>query len=531
MTMTMFQRMTRLAAGAAMAWGVVCGPTASAQQASAPPATPQAQTPATSEPQGPTLRLSMDEAVTMAMETSLGLQAAKLNLDIAAQNIVSARASFLPVITSGVTNSSRTAPPGDFTQGSQDITSRNVSFQGSSRQSLPWFGSGYSVSWNGNRSSTVGGFPTFAPGLGTSISVNFTQPLWRNFIIDGTRAAVETSERQRVITDIQLQQQIVGLESGVRNAYLGLLSAIENLKVADQNKALAEESLRGARARVNVGQAPPIDVVQAEAQVAGMEDAVIQARANILAAEDTLRGLIIDPNRQDYWTVRLEPTDTIEVTEEPIDVDAAIQNALQNRLDLQAENRRLEIDDLNLRVAKNATKPSVDLNVGYSASGTGGTRITYEGFPPVEVGRSSKSFGSTMAEAFSGAYPSWNVGVSVQYPIGNTSAEAALARAQISRRQSDLQLRQLELDIVREVRQAARDVETARQRVRATQRALDLAQQQLDAENRKFEVGISTPFERQSRESQLAQARTNHAAARIAFSRALIRFATVQKTR
>ena len=529
--MTRVQRFARWSAATAMAWAIVSGQPLAAQGGATPPPPAPAQTPA---PQGPTLRLSMNDAVTMAMETSLGLQATRMNLDVAAQNIIGARASFLPQISSSFNNSTRKATPSDFTQGTVDITSRNISFQGRSQQLLPWFGSGYSVSWNGNRSSSVGGFPTFAPGLGSSISVNFTQPLWRGFLIDGTRAAIQTSERQRVITDIQVQQQVVAVDAGVRNAYLQLLSALENLKVADQNRSLAEESLRGARARVNVGQAPPIDVVQAEAQVAGMEDAVITAQAAILTAEDVLRSLILDPNRPDYWQLHIEPTDSIpdEVADRPVDVDAAIRNALQNRLDLQADRRALEISDLNIRVARNATKPSVDLSVGYSASGTGGTRIQYgEGFPPVEVDRSTKSFGSTVAETFSGAYPSWNLGVSVQYPIGRTATEASLARAQIARRQQDLQLRQLELDVVREVRQAARDVDTAKQRVRATQRALDLAQQQLDAENRKFEVGISTPFERQSRESQLAQARVNHAAARIAYSRALIRFDTVQKTR
>jgi outer membrane protein TolC len=469
----------------------------------------------------------------MAMEASLGLQAGRLNLDIAAQNIVSARASFLPTVSSQVNTSTSKSPPGDFTQGTEDISSRSISGSGTAQQLLPWAGSRFSASWSGRRSSTVGGVPIFAPLLGSSVSVNFTQPLWRGFRIDGVRAGIETSERQRVITDIQLQQQIVGLDTTVRNAYLGLLSAVEQLKVAEQNKSLAEESLRGARARVAVGQAPPIDVVQAEAQVAGMEDAVITAEAAILTAEDVLRGLILDPNRADYWQVKIEATDSIpeSITDQSIDVEAAVRNALQNRLDLQTSRRALEISDLNLRVTRNATLPAVDLNVGYSASGTGGTRIAYEGFPPVEIGRSNKSFGSTLSEAFSGAYPSWNLGVSVQYPIGNTAAEASLARAQIARRQDELQIRQLELDIQREVREAARQVDTARQRVRATQRALDLAQQQLDAENRKFEVGISTPFERQSRESQLAQARVSHANARIAYSRALIRFDTVQKIR
>jgi outer membrane protein TolC len=505
---------------------VASGPALVASQGTPPPPAPQAA------PGGPAVRLSMEEAVAMAMETNLGLKADRMDLDVAAQNIVSARASFLPSVVASLSTSTSKSPPSDFTQGSQDISARSVSFQGRSQQLLPWFGSSYSVAWTGNRGSTIGGAPIFAPRLGSAISVNFAQPLWRGFRVDAARAGLETSERQRVVADITLQQQIVSTDVAVRNAYLGLISAIENLSVANENKALAEESLRGAQARVNVGQSPQLDVVQAQAQVASMEDAVIQARAGIFTAEDILRSLIFDPNRSDYWTARIEPSDTVDASDRPIDLDGAIKNALANRLDLQVLRKQLEIADLNLRVSGNATLPAVDFNVGYSASGTGGTRITYgEGFPPVEVSRSARSFASTMAEAFSGAYATWNVGVVVQYPIGNTAAEASYARAQIARRQQDIALQQLQLDIVREVRDAARQVESSQQRVRATQRALDLAQQQLDAENRKFEVGISSPFELQARQSQLAQARTTHANARIAYRRALIRFETVQKTR
>src|SRR5262245_60506853 len=48
-------------------------------------------------PQGPSLQLTMDQAVTMGLESNLGLKAERLNVDIAAQNIAISRSVFLPV--------------------------------------------------------------------------------------------------------------------------------------------------------------------------------------------------------------------------------------------------------------------------------------------------------------------------------------------------------------------------------------------------------------------------------------------------
>ena len=492
------------------------------------PAAAQVQTPAPTT--GPSLQLSMEQAVAMAMETSLGLKAERLNLDIASQSIAAARSSYLPQLRSAFQTSTSKSPPGDFTQGPSDISTRGLSGSGSVQQLLRWYGGGYSASWSGSRGSQVGGVPTFNPSLRSTFTLNFTQPLWRDFRIDAVRANLETTERQRVVADIQLQQQIVATDSSVRNAYLGLIAAIEGRKVSQLNIDLAQQSLKNAQARVAVGQSAQIDVIQSLARVSSLEEQVIIADARIATSEDALRSQIFDPARPDYWTARIEPTDTMDqIASRDIDIDAAIKNALANRLDIQVQRRQMEITDLNLKVNRNAVLPEVDFSVGYTASGSGGTIITYDRVTAIETGRVDKSFNSVLGDTFAGSYPNWVVGVSVGYPIGQTAARASLAQAEIRKRQQELALRETETDIVRQVREAVRQVETARQRVRSTDTALDFAQQQLNAEQRKFEVGLSTNLDLQTRQSELAQARIQQLNARIAYSLALIRFEAVQK--
>ena len=496
-----------------------------AQQAATPPAAQQA--PAA---QGQTLRLSMNEAVAMALDYNLGLKADKMDVAVADQNVVGARAAYLPQLSAALRQNSNRSVPSDFTQGVTDITSQGRSVAATVQQLVPWFGGSYSASWQGDRSTTDRVGSSFNPQLGSSISLNYSQPLWRNFKIDSSRVNVESSQRNRSIADLNLQRQIVALEVNVKNAYLNYVGAVEGRKVAQLAMDIAEQSLRNARARVAVGQSPQIDVVQAEAQVAGNRERVIVAEAAIGTAEDFLRQLILDPSRPDYWQVRLETSDTIQATPFQVDLEAAMKNALANRLDLQVLRQNLEITGLQLDLNRNLTKPDMRVDLGYAARGTGGSQFEFgDGFPPAVVSRADRSFGSALGDAFTGAYPSWSAALVVGYPIGQTSQKAAVARTEIQRRQSDLDIKTLELQIVGAVRDAGRQVQNAYERVQAAKTAREASEKQLDAEERRFQVGMSTTLEQQVRQRELSDARSNELNAMIAYSRALINFERVQK--
>lgn len=489
-----------------------------------------AQTPAPA-PASSTLDLTMDAAVQMALEANLGLQSSRLNLDSADHAIASARAAFLPTVGTTLSRSSQVSVPSDFTQGANDITSRGLAVNSSFNHVLPLAGTSYGVTWNNNRTSQIGGIPSFNPFLRSAFAVNVTQPLWRGLVTDQARTALTTSHRRRRVADLQYEQQVVRLEAAVRIAYLNLISAREGLRVAQQNMEIRQASLNNARARVNVGAAAPIELISAEAEVASNQEQVLVAEAAIATAEDVLRTLIFDPGRPDYWQVRINAIDAVQSEPRQIDVDGAIRMALENRLDLTAARQDLEISDLTLRVVRDATRPQVNLQANYGTSGTGGTRFLYgEGIPPPIEGRTDRSFGSVLGDTFGAAYPQWSIGLNVSYPIGRSAADANLAQQEVTRRQSQLNIRELEIAIVQQIRDVARQVQSSYQRVVVTRAALAASEQQLEAEERRFAAGLSTTLELQVRQGQLATARTAELNAVIAYNRALIDLERLQKT-
>jgi len=242
--------------------------------------------------------------------------------------------------------------------------------------------------------------------------------------------------------------------------------------------------------------------------------------------------LTLDPSRPDFWTLELQPTDSVDVRQRPIDVDQAIGTALANRIDIRILKSQMEITDFNLSVQHNSTLPGLDLGLNYSAAGSAGTfREFLPGTPPIIVSTETRPFTGALGDTFGGAYPTWSVGATFTYPLGRNAAQASYTRALIGKRQQELQLRDLETQVVNEVRAAGRQVQTAYQRLEVLQAQLAATERQRIAEERRFAVGLSSALDLQNVQNQETAARNSELAARIQYLQALIRFDTVQKTR
>ena len=380
------------------------------------------------------------------------------------------------------------------------------------------------MQWTGNRFASVGGNASFNPSLGSTLNVASHS---RSGAISRSTRCAAASRRANDVARSPTSSSSSRRSPPTcpaRLLYLTLVASIESLKVARENLGIREKSLEQARARVAVGASAQIEVIQAEAEVASNLEQVIVAEASISQAEDNLRTLILDPARPDYWQVRLEPTDTITLTPRQIDVDAAIKNALANRLDLTIARRNVEITDLNIRVNQNNVLPAVDFNLNYRASGTGGVVRSLAGHRRARLRQCARRNVRRRLSELDGRRAGRRIRSAAR------PRRRALAQGQVQKRQQELTLREGELEVVRQVRDAARQVQNSLQRVQATQAALAATQQQLAAEERRFAVGLSTTLDMQIRQTQLAQARVNELNARISYNRALINFERVQKT-
>jgi outer membrane protein len=480
-------------------------------------------------------RLSVDDAVKLALEQNLGIQIERLNPQIQDVAIAQTRAAWAPTLTSSIDRTSRdNAVTNVFAGGQNKVTTSNFETSFGIQQILPT-GGDYSVSWNGARQTSTNFFNTFDPQLFSNLTVNFTQPLLRNFRIDNIRQQLEINALVRDVADVNLQATITQTVRNVRNAYWDLAFSISNLAAQRQSLDLAQRLRADNERRVQIGTMAPIDVVEAQAEVARNEESVIVAEAAIKAAEDRLRQLIFDPAAPDFWTTTLEPTDTAPFQAQAIDVDGAVRNALANRTDLRQAKTGIEQNDVNIRYLRNQLLPSVNANITYGGTGIGGTRYfpvdlddAIDGIPE-RIVQSQRSFGSVLGDVFGNELPLWTFGVQIGYPLGRSTGEANLARARLELSQTQTQLRNLELQVAAQVRDAARTLQTNQKRVESTRIARELAEQRLNAAEKKFAAGIETSFFVFQAQRDLSQARTSEVRAILDFNKSQVDFEAVQE--
>jgi outer membrane protein len=493
-------------------------------------------TPAALQQQGPVRRMSIDDAVATALEQNLDLQVQRINPQLQDLSIEQFKAAYTPNFVSTLSSSDATQPSTSFLSGAQGGINNGRSVFNFGVSSLTnWFGGSYDVRWNNARNTTNNAFSTFNPQLNSSISATFSQPLLRNFRIDGARQQLLVSQRNKEITDTQLQQSITLTTRNVRNAYYDLVGAIGNLAVQRQSLQLSQQSLRDNRARVEIGTMAPLDIVQAEAEVATREEAVIVAEAAIERLMDQLRALVYNPDSADFWTARIEPTDTLTFVPATVDADAAVKRALAERTDLQNARKNIEINDVNIRYFRNQSLPDVTANVNYNAQAIAGTQVVrardpQTGLPTGDiVSASSVGFFNGLGSTFSGDFPGWSVQVDIAYPIGRSTQEAQLARARLQQTQSERQLASLELVVTTQVRDAARNVQTNARRVEATRVSRTLAERRLEAEEKRFQAGLTQNFFVLQAQRDLSVARNNELLALVQYAQSVVNYSAVQQ--
>jgi outer membrane protein TolC len=475
------------------------------------------------------LPLTLADAVQRAVEHNPDLAIVRLATEIDAARVGESKGSFSPMFSTTFGRSSNVTPPANFLLGDRGVDVNDLFSSTGVRQRLPWGAGTWSVSWDTARTTSNSFINSFDPALESGFQVAFSQPLLRDRKIDGARQQYVIARRNQDSSELRFSEAVVQTVASVKQAYWTLKANVANVTVQQRSLELAQELARQNTVRVDAGQIPPLDLVQAEAEVADRRENLIRARTAAEDAEDQLRRLIIDPADASFWRVRIDPI------EEPIehsplpDVDAAVASALEQRYDIARAGNDLENARTNVEFLGNQKLPDVRLETSYRGSGLAGTQfLRTGGFPGVITGTRDRSFADALGQAFGSDYPTWSVGVTVSYPLGRSYEQASHARAEIERRQAAERIASLRLQTAETVRQAARQVRSTGERVDAARAGATLAEQRFDAEERRYEVGLSTTFLVTQAQRDLLQAQVNLLQTTLDHESSLVNFEAVQ---
>ena len=500
------------------------------------------------------LPMSLDEAIKRALANNNDIEVSRTDVRIADTTVRGLRGLYDPVFTFQPTfsHSSSTGQ-----QGTNDVR-----LNGNINQRIKPGGGTIQGFFNNTRTEnafaqaqvTSGGLSSSSSAIYSSqLGFNFTQPLLRNFGIDSTRRQIKIAKKQLQQSDSDFQLQATNTITSVQQAYWDLVLALRNQQNQKANVELARENLRQITAKIDAGAAAPLEKAEVETELANREGDLLLATQQVSVSENTLKKLVIRDALAPEWAQAIVPTDSPKVVPLPSDLNAAINDAFDNRFELRRLKLQRDINDLDIRYFKNQAKPQIDLSTTFSLDGiargnvstanslipqfTGNDEIlrqklntlfapgsqlpnpllTVPGSPPYFVG----GFNRSMSNMFRSDAPNYSIGVTFSFPFFNRTAKANLAGAKITGERIAAQTRAQEETVLTDVRNAVQAVETARLRVDTARRARQSAETQLAGERKLYDAGRSTTFLLFQRENALLAAQNAEIRAETDYAKAV----------
>lgn len=460
----------------------------------APAAAPTVAAPA----DAPT-RLTIQECLEMALQKNFTVQIQHYNVSMSQDALQIAEAPFDPTVS---LSSTRT-----FSQSSTTNTQLNGAPAPVSDNTNTRLGVTKEISTGGtlslstllNRSSSNSSYNLLNPAYTGNVTISVSQPLLKGAGSSISRAGIERGKIGVSIANLNFEAQVMNVVQNTENAYYNLVYAREQLQVYQLSLDLAQKLLDEATEKRRIGSATDIDVLQAQVGVANARSNVLQAQQSLKDNTDALLALIgqFDLNRS-ITTAGFE-----EFTGAVPSVSSAYETALRHQPDFLAAKATIEQAKIDVRVAANQKRPDLSVNGALGYSGIDNTvSNVYQELPK-------------------GDSYNWQLGLTLSFPWKFRGDTARYQQALSTLHQQQTSLRQLEQNILVQVRAAVRAVETNRENVKIAALAAKFSSKQYDLQRAKFDAGLATSRDVLQTQSDLENARLSELKARITLQTSL----------
>ena len=268
----------------------------------------------------------------------------------------------------------------------------------------------------------------------------------------------------------------------VARAYIDALENYENTQVYKQTEENMADHEKNISSMYEAGSKAKIDLLRAQVETSNAHQDTVKSNAAYEVSLTELATLMaIDSNSK--LTV-----EHVATSMQLGDLDYYLEQAEENRADLQAATLRVDQGAYSLEVAKSGKRPtlSAEAGVGVGANNT----LDWEAKPNASAGLSA----------------SWNI------------FDSGVVKAEIKKAETELEqlnlTRQNELNTIREeVTNAYKNLSTALARLRTTKKAVELAEEEREISIEKYRAGEGILLDVLDSEVSLATAKKNHVSA------------------
>jgi outer membrane protein len=381
-------------------------------------------------------------------------------------------------------------------------------------------GTSFVASVNGQRSSTTSTASLFNPSINPTLTVGLNQHLLKGFGRRSNAAFLRIARNNLNVADSVFRQQVITTLGQVLNAYYTLLADRDQVRVAQSAVNYAQKLVDDDKKQVQIGTLAPLDVVQAESELASDQQQLIVAQTTFLQQQEVIKTMISKRVTSELAGVEIDATDSLPEPS-PNDIPSlqeAINAALKDRPELHQDELNLHNQDYTIQSNRSGLLPSLDAFATYQSNSL--TGVPYGGLASANPG----GLGDALSQIFGGKYPSYSVGLTLSIPIRNRAEQANAAQAMVELHRMQTSMQRDRNTIEQDVRNAEIAVTQAKAQINAALKASDYAQQALDAENKKLRLGVSTTLNVILLQRDLINAEGNLAKARQAYAQSLVQF-------
>ncbi len=485
--------------------------------------------------EGNTIKLTLQSVMFLALKNNLQIAFQSLTPDITETNIMREESVYDPDFSLQYGKSRSVTQTGNYLTGAGADSVYQQAWDlkmGVMKQFVT--GTSAELKWNATDSKTDFTFQQLVPQYKSDLTLNLTQPLLKDFGIEIGKSMIRIANLNFEISQYEFKNQVMEILNRIEKSYWALYFQIKDYEAREKSLKAAEDLLREFKIRIDAGTLAPIEIYQAEAEVAERKQDLIVAADLVKDTEDSLKTSLNFYDKKEYWDVQIIPADDPRSGPVTVDLDQSLQEAFTYRPDYIQAKMDIEARNIMVKYTKNQTLPRVDL---FGTLGTMG--LAGRGNPDAASFGGGSWFGGNknladthwndVADSMaSGDYYNYAAGVKIQFPFGNRFAKSQYSLAKIESAQAATFLKEVENNVINDVRGAVRQIDTDIKRIEAARATMRLADERLKAEQKKYAVGLSTTHDLLEFQDELAKAESRYAFAKASYEQNLADLARVK---
>ena len=484
---------------------------------------------------GNIIELPLKSVIFLALKNNLQIAFESLGPNVSETDIVREESVYDPNVSLQFGKDRRVTQAGNFLAGAGEPSIYQQSWD-LEVDVMKKFVSGTSaeLKWNSTDSKTDFLFQALVPQYKSELNLSLTQPLLKDFGIDIGKSMIKIASLNFKISQHRFKDRVIDILYEIEKQYWNLFFQIKDYEAREKSLKLAKDLLREFKIKIEAGTLAPIEIYQAEAEVAIRKEDLIVARDLLEDSEDRLKSALNFYEKEQYWDLVIIPADEPRPAVPKEDLMEGIKEAFKYRPDYNQAKMDIEARNIMVKYTKNQVLPRVDLFGTIGTMGLGGRgnpdAIDFGGGG--NGGKDASSFSTHWDDVAdhmaSGDFYNYTIGIKIEFPLGNRYAKSQYSRAKVEALRAATYLKDLENIIINEMRGAVRQVETNLEMIEAARASLKLADEKLKAEEKKYEVGLSTTHDLLEFQEDLARAESREARTLAEYEKSLVNLARVK---